>query len=82
MLDLLASATQRRGLTTLAVLHDLNAAARFAHRIALLCDGRIACVGTPRAVLVPDRLRDVYGVEVAVVDGPDGHPMVLPLRVA
>lgn len=82
VLDLLASATQRRGLTTLAVLHDLNAAARFAHRIALLCDGRIACVGTPRAVLVPDRLRDVYGVEVAVVDGPDGHPMVLPLRVA
>jgi iron complex transport system ATP-binding protein len=80
VLAMLSTATRSRGLTTLAVLHDLNAAARFADRIALLHQGRIAAAGPPAEVLRPALLRDVYGVEAAIVPGPDGHPIVLPLR--
>jgi iron complex transport system ATP-binding protein len=80
VLAMLSTATRRRGLTTLAVLHDLNAAARFADRIALLHQGRIAAAGPPAEVLRPELLREVYGVEVAIVPGPDHHPIVLPLR--
>ena len=82
VLALLGGAARRRGLTTVAVLHDLNAAARFADRVALLHDGRLLAVGPPREVLRPDRLLVAYGVEAAVVEGPDGAPLVVPLRVA
>ena len=69
-------------LVTVAVLHDLNAAARFADRVALLRDGMLLEIGQPAAVLTPDLLRAAYGVETAVLPGPDGRPVVVPLRVA
>ena len=53
VLDVLRAATSRRGLTTIAVLHDLNAAARFADRIALMQAGRLVAVDTPARVLTP-----------------------------
>ena len=82
VLGLLRAATARRGLTTVAVLHDLNAAARFADRIALMRAGRLIGLGCPAEVLTASALRDAYGVEVCVLAGPDGHPVVLPLRAA
>ena len=81
VLGLLREATRRRGLTTLAVLHDLNAAARFADRVALLHDGRVAASGPPQAVLTEATLRRAFGVEVAIMPGPDGKPVVVPLAV-
>jgi iron complex transport system ATP-binding protein len=80
VLDLLGEATRRRGLTTLAVLHDLNAAARFAGRLVMLHGGRVLADGPARHVLRPAILRSAYGVEAAVVPGPDGWPLVVPLR--
>lgn len=82
VLGLLRAATARRRLTTLVVLHDLNAAARFADRVALMREGRLLRAGVPAAVLVPPVLREAYGVEVQVLAGPDGHPVVVPLRPA
>jgi iron complex transport system ATP-binding protein len=80
VLAMLSTATRSRGLTTLAVLHDLNAAARFAGRLALLHEGRLLATGSPAEVLQPALLRLAYGVEVAIQPGPDGLPVVLPLR--
>jgi len=82
VLNLLRAATARRHLTTIAVLHDLNAAARFADRIALLRSGRLIDVGRPAKVLAASVLRETYGVDVSVLAGPDGHPVVIPVRVA
>src|SRR5690606_18171713 len=42
------------GLTTVVVLHDLNLAARYCDRVALLVDGRIRADGAPEQVLGPD----------------------------
>ena len=80
VLDMLRAATARRGLTTIVVLHDLNAAARVADRVALMREGRLLGTGTPNAVLTPPMLRDAYAVEVCILTGPDEHPVVLPLR--
>ena len=80
VLDLLRAATARRNLTTIAVLHDLNAAARFADRVALMRSGRLVGVGRPAEVLTAPALRRAYDVEVSVLAGPDGHPVVVPLR--
>ncbi len=52
----------------MAVLHDLNLAARFADRIALLKAGRIVANGTPSEVMRNELLTDVYRTEIVVED--------------
>ena len=80
VLDLLRTATRQRGLTTIAILHDLNAAARFADCIALMHEGRLISLGKPEDVLRPHMLGPAFDVHVAVDHGSDGYPVVLPLR--
>jgi iron complex transport system ATP-binding protein len=80
VLDLLRTATRRRDLTTIAVLHDLNAAARFADRVALMHAGRLVGFGSPQEILCPAVLEPAFSVRVAVDRGSDGHPVVLPLQ--
>ncbi len=82
VLTLLRQATHRRGLTTIAVLHDLNAAARFADRVALLHGGRLAASGTPEAVLTEATLRHIYGADLRIIPGPDGRPVVVPVAAS
>ncbi|MCR2052134.1 ABC transporter ATP-binding protein [Actinomyces bowdenii] len=58
-------------------LHDLNLAARFCDRLAVLADGRILAEGPPVEVLRPEVIAEVYGLRVRIV--PDGeHVMVAP----
>jgi iron complex transport system ATP-binding protein len=53
--------------------HELALAAS-CDRVALLCAGRIAALGTPSAVLAPGRIAAALGVEVRRLDDPDGGP--------
>lgn len=52
----------RAGGSVLVTLHDLDLAARFADRIAVLDHGRIASLGPPREALAPAVLGDVFGL--------------------
>lgn len=70
----LLRAEAARGRVVLAVLHDLSLAARFADRIVLLADGRIASDGTPRKVMTAAEAGRVFGVRI----GTDDLPRVLP----
>ena len=66
---------------TVMVLHDLALAAAYADRIAVLHNGRIDAVGTPREVFDARRLTRVYGYPVEVFDHPvTGELLVLPVR--
>ncbi len=64
-LDLLArvrALVDQRGLTVVAALHDLNLAARYARRVAVLHRGRLVADGPPRSVLSPSLLYEVWGL--------------------
>ncbi|MER7814861.1 ABC transporter ATP-binding protein [Streptomyces sp. NPDC096153] len=52
--------------TCVVALHDLNLAARYCDHIVVLDRGQVAAAGTPEAVLAPDLIRSVYGVDVLV----------------
>jgi len=80
LLALLRDLARRQGLLVVVAIHDLNAAARFADRIAVLQAGRLVATGTPAAVLSPALLADVYGLRAEVVTGSAGHPFVMPLE--
>lgn len=53
-------------LTVVAALHDLNHAAMFCDRIAVMQGGRIVAQGTPAKVLEAQRLQEVFGIAVDV----------------
>ncbi|MBW3085617.1 Ferric enterobactin transport ATP-binding protein FepC [Austwickia sp. TVS 96-490-7B] len=69
----------RGGTTTvLAVLHDINLAAAACDRIYLLHDGRIVASGTPAEVITTPIIRQVYDVDVLIVEHPvTGRPQIL-----
>jgi iron complex transport system ATP-binding protein len=85
LLDLL-EATRRchaRGVTVVAVLHDLNLAALFAGRIVVLDQGRIVADGRPAEIISDSMLEQVFGVTGAIGRVPSpGLPFVLPHAMA
>ncbi|KYF52825.1 ABC transporter permease [Sorangium cellulosum] len=72
-----------RRLACVAVLHDLNAAAQYADRVALLKGGRLVAQGTIEEVMTYRRLKDVFEAELYVgVNELDGSRYFLPVRGA
>jgi iron complex transport system ATP-binding protein len=69
------------GRIVLAVLHDLALAARFADRIAVLHEGRLAAFGPPEEALSDDVLREVFGLAFTHVTV-DGRRVPIPLGPA
>jgi iron complex transport system ATP-binding protein len=62
VLDLVRRLQDERGLTVVAVLHDLAHAARCADRVVALRDGRVHADGRPDDVISEKLLADVFGV--------------------
>jgi iron complex transport system ATP-binding protein len=60
------------GKTIVCVLHDVNEAAAFADRVALIGDGGIIAGGTCDAVLERTNLERAYGIAMERVSMPDG----------
>ena len=61
------------GVTVVAALHDLDLAAAYADRIAVLQGGRLVAAGTPPEVLTADLIDRVYGVSADVTHDTDGR---------
>lgn len=71
------------GLTTIAVLHDLNLAALFCDRIVVMQSAKVVADGPPEDVLTARLLLDVFGTEAEVVhNARTGRPNVSYIRAA
>ncbi|MFS0699938.1 ABC transporter ATP-binding protein [Cellulomonas sp. 179-A 4D5 NHS] len=69
------------GRTLVAVLHDLNQAARYATHLVAMKDGRVVAEGTPAEVVTPERIAEIFDLACRVVEDPEtGTPMVIPAR--
>jgi iron complex transport system ATP-binding protein len=81
VLDLVRQLNHDRGRTVVAVLHDLNQAARYADHLVAMRAGRIVAQGHPGEVVTEDLVREVFGLEAVVVPDPvTGSPLVVPGR--
>lgn len=68
------------GRTVVAVLHDLNQAARYASRLVVMQSGCIVAQGAPADVLTAELVRTVFSLDCEIVADPQsGAPMVVPL---
>ena len=71
--------SHQEGKAVLAAVHDLTLAGQFCHRLLMLHKGRVVAEGSPREVLTPERLRQVYGASVHVLPHPvTGRPVLAP----
>lgn len=83
VMDLIKKLNRESGITVVAVLHDVNLAARYCDTIALLSHGRLEAIGTPADVLAPDIIQSVYGIDVIVRRDPFSQAVyVLPHTAA
>jgi len=58
------------GITVVMALHDVNMAAAFADRLALMRDGTVITCGSPAQVLSPDTVRDAFDVDCVMGRNP------------
>lgn len=70
------------GYLIVAVTHDWNLAARWASRIVLIKDGRIAAAGTPSELASEPLLLEVFGVPLEVLNVEGRPPVVLHPGIA
>jgi len=81
VINLLSSLKRERGMTIVAVIHDLNLAARFADRVVILKDGEIIAQGNPHEVINPSNLAAAFNILARVIEDPVGKtPIVIPIR--
>ena len=68
-----------RGRTLVAVLHDLNHAARYATHLIAMKDGAVAAEGDPRTVVSASFVDSVFGLDATILTDPySGTPLVVP----
>jgi iron complex transport system ATP-binding protein len=78
----MARVAARGGLGVVAVLHDLNLAAASCDRLVVMSRGRVVAEGPPSAVLTPERVREVWGLDVwRGENAVSGTPVVLPASI-
>ncbi|MCX3064300.1 ABC transporter ATP-binding protein [Streptomyces beihaiensis] len=79
VLDLCAELHEEQGRTLVAVLHDLNHAARYATHLIALRGGEVIAEGAPKDVVTAELVDRLFGMACQVIDDPEtGTPLVVP----
>ena len=77
LLSFVRSLTHEKNLGALVVTHEINLAAEFADRVALLKNGILIAVGNPSDVMTPELLAKVFGTPLLVARHPQsGKPRI------
>ena len=77
LLHLLRSLNEETDRAVVCVLHDLDLALRFFHRIVVIDAGRVAADGPPREVLCPRIFESVFRVDGRVGCEDGGEPVIV-----
>ncbi|HYQ75393.1 ABC transporter ATP-binding protein [Cellulomonas sp.] len=82
LMDLFAR-LHAEGATLVAVLHDLNHAARYATHLVVMKDGAVVAQGRPTEVVTAELVEEVFGLPCLVIPDPlAGTPLVIPRGAA
>lgn len=79
LLELVRELVTGQGRTVVAVLHDLQQAARYADHLVVMKQGGIVAQGAPQAVLTPALIAEVFGIDCHLItDEATGSIIVVP----
>ena len=78
-LGLIRSLCEKRGMTAIVVLHDVNMATRFCNELISLRGGKVLMQASPAEIMRPDSLEAIYGVPMGVLTDPQsGYAIGFP----
>jgi iron complex transport system ATP-binding protein len=70
ILNLLKKLNDEKGITVIAVLHDLNHVFAYSHKVILIHEGRLVDIGTPENVLTCENIKKVFAVDACFINNP------------
>ncbi|MGW6918956.1 ABC transporter ATP-binding protein [Kitasatospora sp. NPDC054939] len=80
VLDLCARLQREQGRTLVAVLHDLNQAARYATHLIVMRDGAVVAEGSPSEIVTAELVERVFDLPCQIIEDPQtGTPLVVPM---
>ena len=77
-LESLKELIKEKNISIITVLHDINLAARFCHRIAILKNGMLLEINTPKKIMNEEIFKKAFDVDSLIVDTQLG-PQLLPV---
>jgi iron complex transport system ATP-binding protein len=78
ILSILRTLAKREGLTIVAVLHDVNHALEYCDNLFLMDKGKIVNTGSPKDVITPKVMKEVYNLDVKITKNPfTGNPYMI-----
>jgi len=69
-LIIIKDVSKNQGIGIMMIIHDLNLAAKFSNKIALLHSGELKDYGKPKDVLRPSILKTIYNMNMKVQKNP------------
>lgn len=75
--ELVHKLCKKKGITVINIVHDLNIAMRYSDKILMLKDGNIYRYGNPEEVITKDTIKDVYSIDVELIN----HPIIKNKKV-
>lgn len=76
VLALIQRLSHERGLTVIAVLHDINMAARYCDHLVALRGGEAIAQGDPAGIMHAEVLEKIYGIPMGILPHPQGGAAV------
>jgi iron complex transport system ATP-binding protein len=70
ILNLLKKLNEEKGITVIAVLHDLNHVFAYSHEVILFNQGELVAIGTPDKVLSHENIKKVFAVDTCFINNP------------
>ena len=75
--ELLKTLNKEQELSIITVIHDVNLAARYCDRIAVMKEGRLLGIDTPRKILTKEMMSLAFNVETCSIETPVGLQMCI-----
>jgi len=78
VMALIKSLAEKRKITIVTILHDLNHAIKYCDHVIMLQAGKIFDHGHPSQVMTQENIKSVYGIDVYMIEHPvTKQPMVI-----
>jgi len=79
VMEIIRDLVKEKRISAVMAIHDLNLAARFSNRVAMLFKGRIHDMGSPDSLINAENIRRVFEVEAMVIEVM-GRPCIVPIK--
>lgn len=83
ILELLTELNQQHKLTIVMVLHDINQASQYSHRLMAMQQGKLIEDGAPQKVLSAELIKELFNIESEIIyrqQNGQTYPFSLPMR--